>query len=453
MTGAALAIGAIFAVGLPLARAVDREARGTMLLGLAYLYGSGAVFAVLGTFALAGIRWATWTIAAALAVIAIGASRAAWRIAPRVARAPDASGAAHVPERPALARILDALTLLSGIAYALYATLAAPWEWDFWAIWGLKGRVFHEAGGVDWRYLASPWNEFAHPDYPLLLPLNYAFVGLIDGDWNDRWLGLWSVGYAGAALAVVRHLARREASPWIASAITLAITGFALSRHVGSAEAPLIAFGGCGLLFARVAAHGDATAARHAALCLGLGASVKNEGLALAVAVAIALAVVQRRLLVRLWPALAIAAPWLVLRAVHALPTDLAEGNVLARLGGHLGEAGSFAFAFAREMPRPWFWLTLALALAVTPRAAIAPERVVLLASGLQTCFVLGAFLMTPHDMHWHIATAWPRLADQLGLPLTFSVLLALARVLTPKAATWGTAVPGTAASAQPAIG
>jgi len=52
-----------------------------------------------------------------------------------------------------------------------------------------------------------------------------------------------------------------------------------------------------------------------AIVLLGLAACVKNEGIALLVSVALALLFAQRRNVRRLWPAVAIAAPWLLLRA------------------------------------------------------------------------------------------------------------------------------------------
>src|ERR1051326_5399770 len=64
-----------------------------------------------------------------------------------------------------------------------FATIARMWEWDFWAIWGLKARTFFEFGTIDWRFLQSPWNDFAHPDYPLLVPFNYVYASLTAGVW------------------------------------------------------------------------------------------------------------------------------------------------------------------------------------------------------------------------------------------------------------------------------
>src|SRR5205085_9160530 len=121
------------------------------------------------------------------------------------------------PSNPATPHLLDLATLISVASYSIYATLAPVWEWDFWAIWGLKARVFFDHGGIDWRFLESRWNAFVHPDYPLLVPLNFDFVALIGGAWSDRWLGVLFVAYAVALLLIARALASREVAPLVAA--------------------------------------------------------------------------------------------------------------------------------------------------------------------------------------------------------------------------------------------
>ncbi len=314
MTSVLLAMGAMLAVGLPVTLALDRGVRGPMLFGLAYLYGSGVVFVVMLLLAIVGVRWTPLSIAVPLISIAAGAGWLARRRGAheRIPIARDAESARGV------AYAVDFVTALAIAGYALFCTLAPPWEWDFWAIWGLKGRVFFELRTIDWRQLESVSNRFAHPDYPLLLPLNYAFTAVVGGAWNDRWLGLLFAGYATAAILVVRELAQRESSRVVAAAIAFGVAFEALSLRVGMAEGPLIAFAGCGVLLMRAALLTDnPAAARHAALLLGLAASVKNEGFALLGAVALTLAAMRPRLLPRLWPAVVLAAPWVVLRTLH----------------------------------------------------------------------------------------------------------------------------------------
>ena len=228
MPAAIIAIVAITIIGLPLSLAIERR----LSLGTAFLYGSGWVF-----FALLALpRWTIVTVAigALLPFLALFLSRHS------------ALGTRHFKPH-----WLDVITVLILIGYAFYATLAPPWEWDFWVIWGMKARVFLEHGGIDWRFLESPWNAYVHPDYPLLVPLNFDFVGLINRGWDDRWLGLLFVAWAMALLLIVRDLAARESTPTGAALVTLAAATIAVNRYVGMAEGPLIAFGGAGVLYIR----------------------------------------------------------------------------------------------------------------------------------------------------------------------------------------------------------
>src|SRR5258707_9453596 len=179
MTATLVAILSLTVFGVPIALAVDRRARGPLLVGTAFLYGSGTMYLVLLTLSIAHIRWTLISVTIASLAVFCGAAFIARRKAVDVANEQTPTAKPH---------LLDLVTLYTIVSYAIFATLAAVWEWDFWAIWGLKARTFLETGGVDWRFLESPWNTFAHTDYPLLVPLNYDFVALLNGGWGDRWL-------------------------------------------------------------------------------------------------------------------------------------------------------------------------------------------------------------------------------------------------------------------------
>ncbi len=333
---------------------------------------------------------------------------------------------------------LDIPTVVSITGFALFATAAPLWEWDFWAIWGMKARVFLERGGIDWRFLESRWNTYVHPDYPLLVPLNFDFVALLNGGWSDRWLGLLSVAWAAALLLIVRDLAARESSVVPAALVTLIVVGLAASRYPGLAEGPLIAYGAAGVLFIRRALQlEDRTAWRHGALLLGLAANVKNEGVALLVAVAIALLVVRARDLLRLWPSLALAAPWLILRATHTLPTDIVSGSAMSRALERLPHAGAILMFLARRLYEPWFWVVVLAGVLIAPAAMRRREKFVLLVTVVQLAFYVGSYFATPHDVGWHVATSWSRLTDQIAIPITVVVFLMLANYAAEKEELW----------------
>jgi hypothetical protein len=145
----------------------------------------------------------------------------------------------------------------------------------------------------------------------------------------------------------------------------------------------------------------------------------------------------------RLWPAYALAAPWIAIRAFHALPTDLAGGGALARLVERLGHADSILALLASRLFQPWAWIALVAALLVIPAAAIIRERFVLAATAIQLAFFVAAYFATPYDVAWHVWASWPRLTSQLVVPVSFVVLLALVAALSES--------PGTPPRGSPA--
>jgi hypothetical protein len=408
-------------LGIPVALAIDRRCR-----GLAYLYGSGLIWAVLFALSLLRVAWS----AVVVTVVALALATLLALIARRTTSHSDSGPTNTAYSLPALA--IDLLSAYTFLSYALYATLARVWEWDFWAIWGLKARVFIEASGIDWRFLCSPFNDFSHPDYPLLLPLNYAYTALIGGGWDDRWLGLVSVAYGAALLLIVRRLASREMPALAAAGLTFAATAFALSNSVGLAEGPMIAFGSAAvLLIRRAMVFDDDVALRHGAVLLGLAASTKNEGLALIVAVVASMLIVDRsrwRRVLRLWPAVAIVAPWIVVRTVLHLQTDIARGAVVARVLTHLRDGVWLLQRLVADLPDFWMWVFMLAGIVVVPQAFRVAERFVLAVVTIQLAFIVGAYLASPYALEWHIETSWPRLARQIATPLLYAVAVLLAR-------------------------
>ncbi|HEX9457529.1 MAG TPA: hypothetical protein VGA84_00215, partial [Thermoanaerobaculia bacterium] len=66
----------------------------------------------------------------------------------------------------------------------------------------------------------------------------------------------------------------------------------------------------------------------------------------------------------------------------------------------------------------------------LAPAAACRREAFVLLVTAIQLVFYIGAYLATPHDLHWHVLTSWSRLTGQIAVPIAFAVFLMLANSL-----------------------
>ena len=370
-------------------------------IGLAFLFASGAIYgALLLSSAFGWSRALAFLIAVAVVVLIARSLRRRWPI-----QNPNSK----------IQNALDAATLVLLAVYASFATAGRASHWDFFSIWGLKARSFFEARTIDWRLLQR--HPFLHGDYPLLVPLNFDFYALLAGTWSDRWIGVLYVAFAAALLLLIRGDAAEEVSGPHAAAIALASTSFVFVREIGLAELPLLAFATAAILLIR---RGDTL---RGAILLGLAASTKNEGGTLIAAVAIALAIDRKRDALRLWPAFAIAAPWWILRAVHGLSTDLTAPGVFERLVLRIPLLPSIGADLVEHLPKPWIWIPLLAGLFF-----VRGERFALLSITLWFASILGAYMITPHDPAWHIATSWSRLAPLLGAPLLVIVMLALAR-------------------------
>ena len=419
MTLELITILVVTGVGVALALLLDREARGMIAIGEGMLLGMGAGSAALFAFAVAGIRWGR----PLLMTTAVTVAAVAWWFARRRARAV----VDLVHYSPASA-VFDAISIVGMAGYAALSTIAPIWEFDYLGDWGLKGRLFWEARGIDWPFLEHAFHRAIHPDYPLLLPLSFDVLAVARGEWNDRALGLLNVVFALALLLVARRLAVEETGSAVGGAfIAAALLPFAASPWIGLAEAPLAAYATVAILLLRV----DDSRVTIAAVLLGLAASAKNEGLTLIVAVAIALVVAGRaRLLPRLWPAVAIPLPWLLLRLTRDIPTDLATGNVLSRVAAHMEDPGQLLGALARyPVGKPFYWVGIIAAFALLRSRLVTRERFALTAIVVQFAFYIGAYLSSPHDLDWHLRWSWERVVSHLTPALTYIVLVQLTRV------------------------
>jgi hypothetical protein len=427
LTGALLASLLVVACGWPVAAALSKLAGHSddlpRRLGESILLGSGLTGLTLLLASLAGISWSRSIAIAPPLLIALGCALFA-REQLRV----------RLTWRPSLAGAIDLVTAVLVLGYARFATLASSPEADFVTIWGVKARRFLAAGGIDWRFLESPFNEFAHVDYPVLVPLLFDFHSLVAGAWADRWLGLVNVLFGLATLLLIRSFLGEEVrSPLLRALATLAMVSCALSPWLGLAEGALVAYGTGGLLYLRRAVqHRTPADALRGAIYLGLGAACKNEGLTLIVAAALALlAAGAWRMVARLWPAVAIALPWLVLRSLHGLHTDLASGGISTRLRDHLAHVSTILLAMLHySLGRPLFWIGILLALVIGARDLLRRERFLALALLVQLLFFIGAYLVTPHDITWHVRWSWERIVSQLTPALTFLAVVVASRSL-----------------------
>ena len=436
MIAALLTIALCLATGWPLSKLLDRDARLSLRIGTSFLLGSALGGAVLFLFSIAQIHWSRGALLAGMLLIAAITAVVALRREPHHLVRNEKRLSTHWKRLLSIAIDLMTGTLTAG--YALFATIGPTIEYDFIGIWGVKAKEFWYAGGIDWRFLENPFNEFAHVDYPILLPLIFDVQTLIRGSWDARWLGALHVAFGVAALLSVRAFIEEETeNSLIVATATLALACVAFSPWIGLAEGPLVASGTVGLLYVRRAVLTSHPAdVLRGALFLGMAGSFKNEGVALILAVAVGLALTAPRFLSRLWPSVAIVAPWFLLRSLHHLQTDLTAGPILARAAGRLADLQPMISALATySTGKRCFWLGVAIALVLAFRRAYTRERFLLVTMLVQVGFFLAAYIVTPHDVVWHVHWSWERIVSQITLPLGFAAIALLVPSLEGKRA------------------
>lgn len=412
--------------GYPCSRLVDPAAPPRTRLAESFLLGIALCGFSLLVLSMLSLEWTR----VAMLIVVVGATTGLLLM-----RRPPAHSI-HRPRPGAPAIVIEALCLLLAAGYTLYATAASFIEFDFIADWGLKGRVFWISRGIDWTFLETAWHRAIHPDYPILLPLIFDYAAVMGGEWNDRWIGLVYVGLGLSILLILRDLFdSNEDGETLAALSTLALTSVALTPWLGLADGPLMVYGTAAVLLVReTLVRPRRGALPIAALLLGIGASLKNEGLTLIVAVVVGLIAEGRKGwkgIPRLWPALVVPLPWLLLRLRHELATDLAAGSVFDRLITHLSELDLLAGALSRYvLGKPLFWAGIAVGLLLAIDKIFKRERFAMVTVLVQLAFYLGAYLTTPHEVDWHVKWSWERLVSHVTLILAFVAVANLAPAL-----------------------
>lgn len=386
-------------------------------VGLGFLAGTGIVAMLMFMLSFVPGGWNRAALVASCIAIVLSFVRLREGRHPPVKR--------DAPARDILSWVPLVMAAIVVAGHGLYATAAPLYESDYLMIWGLKGTLFWSHGSIDWMWLRDAVIYKNHVDYPILIPLLFDAIALLNGAWEDTAIGLLYTAW-GAALLLFGEARLRGAFPhagWLVSLAVVALVPLALSPWIGIGEGPMIAFGGAALLLLREKTVPAADLV--AALLLGFAAITKNEGVALMIAVIIAVWVTRGiGAAVRLWPALLIAATWQVPRMALGLSGDLTSGDPLQRLAASLTRLNELGALLIRHSGFGWlFWAALAIGAATTFRNLIDRERLIMLVIMLQVGAYLAAYLVTPHDIGWHVRWSWERLVTHLAFPAVFVVL------------------------------
>jgi hypothetical protein len=335
--------------------------------GVALLGGAGAVFVVLSSLAVLGVRPSLVAFAVTCAAVAAaGVVLAAVRATPHHPLPPrDGWGPAAVTTAAGV--------IVVGSLMVANALRSSPRLDDVWRFWLPKGLALQQLG-LDRRVFlpGSSVLPFDHLDYPLwwstLLGLDVRLTGSLDLRAVDVELAVLVVAAIAAAARLLSPYVRPS---FLWPGLLLVLASPELHRQVqgGGADLPL------GMYLALFVLCGGVWLARaeHLALALALlfGAAalqIKTEGAPQLLVFAVVLSLFARRSprrVLGLWAAVAggfaLAAPFLIWRQIHGLRNDISLAHALspAFLAHRTDRAGTAARALGHQLVSPRDWLLL----------------------------------------------------------------------------------------------
>ncbi|MGE3172757.1 MAG: hypothetical protein AB7O97_09025 [Planctomycetota bacterium] len=401
------------------------------------------------------------------AIALVAAIAVAHRVPPAApATAPPDDDAPPLP--PGL--VTAAMRLGLGLAVtgaAVYTLHCTEGDVDAWAMWNTKAALL--AGrGADWPATAALLQDHYHPDYPLLLPAFHAqWLRMVGGPSVPVQIAIaWAFTLAGLLLLHGLLLRLRGVGWARLGALVLGATPWYWSVGIGQmADVPLggYALGALGL--AALALRQETPPRAHLLLAGAFAAAAawtKNEGMLFLLALGLAALLPLRALGLARWRRLALpfaagAAPVLAVtlwfKATIAVDNDLvaaaADGDLAALLldPARWVAVAAFAFAELSKLGNGLFWVVAAAVLVSRWRAPQLPVRDagtgwIAITMALWFAGYLLVYVVTPHDLQWHLSTSLRRLLVQLWIPGVLALLLAR-----------GAPTPVSARAAPPAAG
>lgn len=311
-------------------------------------------------------------------------------------------------------------------------------SWDGWAIWNMRARFLFR-GGEHWRDAFSPHLGWSHPDYPLLLPASIArswyFIGkdtVIVPMTIAMLFTLATAALLASAVSVFRGTFRG-----LLAGITILGTSYFI-RHGAYQHADtalsffILATVVLLFLYARTTAKPRGLLYL-SGMMAGMAAWTKNEGMLLVAAVVCSHLIVglvtkqakayflrMARFGLGLAPILGIVAYF---KLTLAPPNDLVASQGLGAAMDKLCDTTRY-WIICKYWARKLIGYGNGLVFILATYAALVgmrpdrEDRRQLAVSVLTLCFMLAGYftvyLLTPHDLDWHLRTSAKRLFLQL---------------------------------------
>ena len=152
------------------------------------------------------------------------------------------SRSGSVPRRDRRAILLGAAAAAGALLFLVHSLSATPDATDYLAIWGLKGRTIAASGSIPSRLFHDPALVWAHPEYPLLVPLTLAALARFAGRWSETGVVFFYSLCQIATLAALFGFSARRGSAFrgaLAAALAALCVGLYARGNLGTGEIPM----------------------------------------------------------------------------------------------------------------------------------------------------------------------------------------------------------------------
>lgn len=347
---------------------------------------------------------------------------------------------------PAFVAVWLAGTAAVAVAHFVADARALPHgQWDAWAIWNMKARLFARGPSL-WKNIFDPRLDWAHGDYPLLLPAIVARLFRELGSESTAIPSAVGLAFGAATVLVVGGGVSAARSPTLGCIAAWFVVSGPLATYAAMqyADVPAAFFFAAAVAVLVLA---DLESGRRSLLVVagvfaGFAVLVKNEGTLFLVALLATRAVrfprpsQVRRLAAEVGAIVAGSGPSLLLSAWHR---HLGRNNeLLAAAGGQsavqkltsLPRYEAVAAAFSSQFRAFDAWMLVLLGIAVMAGPGQPPRRSMLAGLAVLVGIVVGGyflvFIVTPYDLKWHLGTSSDRLAMQLQPLMIMALFLAM---------------------------
>ena len=326
----------------------------------------------------------------------------------------------------------------------IFARLAPHGDYDAQAIWNLRARFIYRSGDA-WENAFSPLiNRNFHMDYPLLIPMN------VVGGWNT--LGgevlrvpaalsmLFLFGMAGILYSTIAYL-RSGSQAAITTIVLLATPGLLLFSTFQTADIPLTYFflaSAC--LFVLAANENNRSLLFLSGMMAGLAAWTKNEGVPFIVLMMLFTGFVfglRRARILTLSLLAGTAFPLLILflfKTLISVNNDLFTNNGLSEMIGKLLDPTRYLQILTHlttELAHLGNWPISIITILLVYGWIVGlrkpdhfAEKALWIVPASQLVVYLLVYVVTPHDLQWHMNYSMSRLLIHLFPLALFSFFL-----------------------------